>query len=142
MPQTVKSWHRRVLPRVHEWTRHAQIPRAVVVVIVVIQIDTLAVRRTVLGIVTTVVAAAHAPRGAYGRFVICAPLVASTVRALRLRFGYRRRARTRRGERRGRRLVHEFLRRPHERSAGAIATVSIHRTHRAAWGRDGRYGWV
>jgi hypothetical protein len=86
--QTVKSWHRHVLPQVRKWTHRAQIPWAVIVVTVVIQIDALAVHHTILGIVTTVVATVHAPCGAYHRFIICAPLVASTVCALRLRFGY------------------------------------------------------
>jgi hypothetical protein len=118
---------------------HAQIPGAIVVLVVLVQIDALTVRRTVLSLV---VATTHAPRGAHGRLVVRAPPVASAVRTLRLRLGYRRRARTRRGKRRGRRLVHEFLRRPHERSAGAIAAVCVHRTHRATWSRDGRYGRV
>jgi hypothetical protein len=138
MPQNVKIADR-VLPRMRKWAGHAQIPGAIVVLIVLVQIDALPVRRPVLSLV---VATAHAPRRAHCRLVIRASPVASTVRTLRLRLGYRRRARTRRGKRCGRRLVHEFLRRAHERGAGAIAAVCVHRTHRAAWGRDGRYGRV
>ena len=83
------------LPRARKRTRHAQVSRAIVILFA------FSIRRLFITVISSVIAAAHAPRGAHSRFIVRTLSVSATIRALRLRFRHGRCARACRGKRGG-----------------------------------------